>query len=182
MFIIVIGGSGSGKSEFAERMTQQISGENQKVYMATMQPFTEESRMKILRHQRIRKEKGFVTVERYTNLAEWKDSKSSQTVLLECMSNLVSNEWYGSNQNVQRTKEAIRGGIDNLLKRCQSLCVVTNDIFEDGGCYSKETLEYQKLLGEINRTLVEEADIVVEVVYGIPILHKGADQYEALFK
>ena len=72
-----------------------------------------------------------------------------------------------------RCVEEILLGIDRLRTQCKHLIVVSNEIFSDGILYEKETKEYQKYLGEINRRLAERADQVVEVVYSIPILHKG---------
>ena len=51
--------------------------------------------------------------------------------------------------------------------------VVTNEIFSDGIEYDEETLRYQKYLGQINAGLAKMADLVVEIVYGIPVVHKG---------
>ena len=53
------------------------------------------------------------------------------------------------------------------------LIVVTNEIFSDGILYEKETIEYMKALGEINRRIFECADNVIESVYGIPYILKG---------
>ena len=39
--------------------------------------------------------------------------------------------------------------------------------------YEEETRHYQRHLGRINRWLAAMADVVVEVVYSIPVVHKG---------
>ena len=44
-----------------------------------------------------------------------------------------------------------------------------NEIFSDGYRYEEETMEYQRILGNINVRLAEMADCVTEVVYGIPV-------------
>lgn len=43
----------------------------------------------------------------------------------------------------------------------------------NGILYEKETIEYMKVLGEINRRIFECADNVIESVYGIPYILKG---------
>ena len=90
MMILVTGGSGSGKSAFAEDCVVAC-GEMPRVYIATMYPFDEESRKRVKRHRDMRFGKGFDTVECYTGLSEVRVPKGC-TVLLECMSNLVANE------------------------------------------------------------------------------------------
>lgn len=92
MLVVVTGGSGSGKSAFAEETVLSF-GEARRIYIATMQAFDEESHRRIRRHRRMRSGKGFETVERYTALDELVLPKGS-VVLLECMSNLVANEMF----------------------------------------------------------------------------------------
>ena len=50
MLTIVTGGSGSGKSAFAEDKVLAF-GEAQRVYIATMHPIDEESQKRIERHR-----------------------------------------------------------------------------------------------------------------------------------
>ncbi len=53
------------------------------------------------------------------------------------------------------------------------MVIVTNEIFSDGILYEGESEKYKEQLGQINSMLAEMADSVVEVVYGIPVWHKG---------
>ena len=55
---------------------------------------------------------------------------------------------------------------------CDILIIVTNQIFEDGIRYDAFTMDYIRLLGDINRQIAERAEQVVEVVAGIPIFIK----------
>ncbi|WP_349666699.1 bifunctional adenosylcobinamide kinase/adenosylcobinamide-phosphate guanylyltransferase, partial [Lacrimispora sp.] len=48
MTSLIIGGSGSGKSEYAENLAVSLGGDR-KVYIATMKPWDEECRNRILR-------------------------------------------------------------------------------------------------------------------------------------
>ena len=50
---------------------------------------------------------------------------------------------------------------------------MTNEISSDGTLYERETRNYQKFLGDINRGLASLSDGFVEVVYGIPVIHKA---------
>lgn len=53
MLTLVTGGSGSGKSAFAEDRVLSF-GDAQRIYIATMHPFDEESHKRIERHQKMR--------------------------------------------------------------------------------------------------------------------------------
>lgn len=170
MFILVTGGSGSGKSAYAENEVMKL-GEGRRFYLATMMSFGEESKRRIARHRRMRADKHFETIECYTGIKQVILPPDS-IVLLECMSNLTANEMFAPEGAGKRTVEEVLSGIRCLREQAKHLVVVTNEIFSDGYRYDKETERYQEYLGEINRGMGRIADRVAEVVYGIPLLHK----------
>ena len=55
------------------------------------------------------------------------------------------------------------------LDKVRNLVIVTNEIFSDGNKYDKDTEEYIKNLGIINKELSHIADEVIEIVYGIEV-------------
>ena len=171
MMILVTGGSGSGKSAFAEDCVVSM-GEMRRIYIATMFPYDEESHRRVRRHRQMRSGKGFETLECYTDLAELR-VPSGCTVLLECMSNLVANEMFHENGAKDNTVKKILEGVLFLKKKASNVVIVTNEIFSEVNQYEGDTKLYQKYLGEINQKLAELADQVVEVVYGIPVYHKS---------
>ncbi len=176
MIILVTGGSGSGKSKFAENLAVKLN-KNGLLYIATMIPMDEESVNRIKRHQNQRKEKGFQTLECYTNLKNL-EIKNSPTVLLECMSNLLANEMYSDDGILNSpvkvpVKEEILKGITHLTAVCEQVIIVSNEVFSDNGSLYEETTEYIKILGEINCSIAKIASNVYEVVCGIPVLQKG---------
>ena len=63
---VVIGGSKCGKSGYAEKILDSFDGK--KLYIATMIPYGEEAQKAIKRHRKMRRNKGFETVEKYTDL------------------------------------------------------------------------------------------------------------------
>jgi adenosylcobinamide kinase/adenosylcobinamide-phosphate guanylyltransferase len=170
MLVLITGGSGSGKSEYAEERVMGL-GEN-RVYIATMYSFDEESKLKIKRHRAMRKEKKFRTIECFIGIHNLNLDKED-TVLLECMSNLVANEMYQEGGAKENTPEFIIQGIKELNGKVKNLVIVSNEVFSDGIIYDEETTTYLSYLGEINRRIGLMADEVIEVVYSIPIHHKG---------
>lgn len=171
MLYLITGGSGSGKSAYAEAVVQRL-GNTPRLYIATMYPLDGECRERIRRHRAMRAEKGFETLECYTGL---KDAEVSGygTVLLECMSNLAANELYQEGGAGRQCVEAVLEGVRRIREQCGHLVIVTNEIFSDGIEYDPETRRYQQDLAVINRELASMADVVVEVVYSIPLVHKG---------
>lgn len=171
MLTLITGGSGSGKSAYAEDRILSC-GEGRRIYIATMEPFGEEGARRIARHRRLREGKGFVTVERYTDLDGLMVPRKSH-VLLECMSNLVANEMFRPDGAGESLTEAVISGVRHLQALSAQFCIVTNDIFSEYTQYEGDTVRYQQYLGEVNRELARMADEVVEVVYGIPVRVKG---------
>ena len=171
MITLVTGGSGSGKSAFAEDKILSL-GQGKRFYIATMHPYDEESYKRVERHRKMRAGKGFETVECYTGL-ENLEFPQDAIVLLECMSNLAANEMFEESGAGADTVEAVLRGVRKLKSQVRHLVIVTNEIFSEAASYEGDTVRYQEYLGKINQKLGEMADQVVEVVYGIPIWHKG---------
>lgn len=206
MLCVVTGGSGSGKSEYAERVAVHVfralcergkvcqeaaaeadasstlreGGAGRLYYVATMKPYDEECYARIARHRRMRREKGFVTLE-CPCCIEAVEAGESDVFLLEDLSNLLANEQYLEEGRVkgkgeearQQAAEAVLRPILKLSRSAADVVVVTNEIFSDGMTYEEETAEYCRLLGFLNTELAKAADSVVEVVCSIPVCQKG---------
>ncbi|MGN0349317.1 MAG: bifunctional adenosylcobinamide kinase/adenosylcobinamide-phosphate guanylyltransferase [Roseburia sp.] len=179
MMILIIGGSGSGKSAYAEQYIASLSGGKKKYYIATMRVLDEEGQKKIERHKMLRNDKGFSTIEQPVAIqrATEKMTAGEKTALLECISNLTANEMFSG--EAPRTEamvaEKIIKGIEALKKEMTHLVIVSNNIFEDGKVYDKTTEEYIRAMGRINEKLAAMAEKVVEVVVGIPVLVKDKE-------
>lgn len=200
MITLIIGGSGSGKSAYAEDYVLAAAADLPKYYIATMQVYDAEGERKVERHRRLRAGKGFVTIEQPTDIGKagikiagnaWNEQekgdihevdgmdapneeKQGGVALLECMSNLVANEMF-SGEQMPETDAVVRcvtEGIEALAKQLTHLVIVSNNVFEDGIAYDASTLRYIEALGRINTRLADLADHVLEVVVGIPVTVK----------
>lgn len=122
MITLITGGSGSGKSSYAEKYichTSKEKGCKEKYYIATMQVFDDEGQRKIDRHRRLRAGKGFITIEQPRDIQDAVSKlqsenclKAGRLALLECMSNLVANEMFppvaaSGIQGVEAEKETL---------------------------------------------------------------------------
>ena len=150
MIYLVTGGSGSGKSEYAEGL---IMGSpcSRRYYVATMEVFGEEGRAKVKRHQELRRGKGFITLEcrrdvgnvfsghgpdheRYRQSnhglgcgpGQQPDTGLDRAVLLECVSNLAANEMFGS------------GGADRTHSERPDACSLAEVLAEDISCLAAQ--------------------------------------------
>lgn len=172
MMTLIIGGSGSGKSEYAEnRLLSYAKGQNS-YYIATMQIYDEEGQKRRERHRKMREGKGFETIEQPRNIETVTDKiKENSVAILECVSNLVANEMFseGEIQEEALVEQHIVSGIVQLQKTLHHLVIVSNNVFEDGAEYDETTMAYIRAIGNVNRQIAKMADEVVEVVVGLPI-------------
>ena len=194
MITLVTGGSGSGKSAYAESLLYSCEGI--RYYIATMQIYDAEGEKKVERHRKLRAGKGFLTIEspinvgkiqfacagkaeqaQYRQEAEMKvqGNAEKKSALLECMSNLTANEMFTKDgmKSEEEVVEKIVSEMQTLSQKLDNLVIVTNNVFEDGVIYDAGTMEYLKALGRINTALARLADRVAEVVVGIPVELKG---------
>ena len=166
MIVLVTGGSGCGKSTWAEKLVDTLPKDN-RIYIATMQVYDDESVRRVARHRAQRADKGFRTIECEKDLAA-ADIPAGSIVLLEDLVNLTANEIFDGG-DAERIIPALRA----LTKKCRHLVMVTNDVFSDGISYAESTQMYLQKLAQINAAAAEMADCVVEVVYSIPACMKG---------
>ncbi len=195
MITLIIGGSGSGKSEFAEEYVSHLAGNAKEgramlYYLATMHADDEESRRRIGRHRQMRKGKGFETIEMpvrierslsmMENPENGKRKDVERFVLLECLSNLAANEMFDGWTDVRdgwhdpgAVKQRVLKGLFDLDEKSKHLVIVSNLIFDDGVEYDTVTTEYIRFLAELNIAVAKKAQTVIEVVMGLPNVLKG---------
>ena len=166
MIVLLTGGSGCGKSTYAEKIVDAMPREK-RVYIATMQIYDEESVRRVARHRAQRADKGFVTMECPKDLGAL-EIEAGSVVLLEDLVNLTANEMFDGGD-----PSRIVPALESLASRCRHLVMVTNDVFSDGVQYDPSTQEYLRVLAHVNGQAARLADTVAEVVYSIPLILKG---------
>ena len=176
MITLIYGGSGSGKSDFAEEYVCRLPYKA-RYYLATMKCSDTKAKARIEKHRINRQGKDFVTLEHdvdiRTAISELEETtkKEDSVILLECLSNLMANEMFkdGEVKPEETCVEKVLSDIKAVEANVGSMAIVTNNIFEDGASYDAGTKEYMRALGRINRILAKLADEVYEVVVGIGI-------------
>ncbi|MCM1046037.1 MAG: bifunctional adenosylcobinamide kinase/adenosylcobinamide-phosphate guanylyltransferase [Candidatus Gastranaerophilales bacterium] len=187
MLYLVMGGSGSGKSEYAENLAVRLREKmgpyvGGLYYVATMYSCDDECEKRIARHRLMRRDKGFSTVECPVGISRVR-AGGKDVLLLECLSNLLANEMYLPQGGVkdkgdkaeEQMEETMVKPLLALAEEAGELVVVTNEIFSDGVRYDPESERYRALLGKINVLLAAQAAVVTETVFTIPVIHKGEE-------
>lgn len=166
MFTLIIGGSASGKSEYAERHVLTLQG--QRIYLATLEPWDEECLARIRKHQNARADRGFTTIECSHGL-DTLTVPAGSNVLLDGLGNLVAGELYRQDG---RGTAAILTGVNHLLEQSGHLTIVADEVFSGGQDYEGDTLRYLREMGRFHCDLAQRADRVVEIVCGVPNILK----------
>ncbi|MGP1349511.1 MAG: bifunctional adenosylcobinamide kinase/adenosylcobinamide-phosphate guanylyltransferase [Stomatobaculum sp.] len=166
--ILIIGGSASGKSAYAERRLAALSGP--KIYLATMESRDTESGARIRRHRALRAERNFRTIECPRSL--WRaEIGAEDNVLLECLSNLAANEMFppdGAVREAEETAALLADEVTELAKRCRRLIVVGNLLTEAGTDYAGMTGLWLRAFSDAQNRLAREAEEVWRVTLGLP--------------
>ena len=177
MTALIVGGSKSGKSSLAQEIAVSLAGTGPLYYLATMVPRDGEDLARIARHLEDRAGMGFATVEQGKNLPGCLARANREgTFLLDSVTALLTNEFFPPEKNYAPDDHAgqrVGDDILSLARQVRHLVVVADDLFRDAARYDGTTESYRQALGGILCRLAEEAELVVEMTMGNPVVHKG---------
>ena len=165
---LILGGAGSGKSAFAERL---VRGANlPRSYIATAQAFDAEMREKIAQHQRDRGS-DWATTEAPLELCQAIAKQPDENVILvDCLTLWLSNLLL-KERSVTNCGTALLAGCAQT--RGPVVCV-SNEV--GLGIVPETPLgrRFREAQGRLNQQVAARADLVVLVTAGIPQVLKGA--------
>jgi adenosylcobinamide kinase / adenosylcobinamide-phosphate guanylyltransferase len=164
---LVLGGANSGKSLFAERLIE-ASGLSP-LYIATAQAFDEEMTAKIKAHKNRRGLKWGVVEEPYDLANALMEVPAGHAVLVDCLT------FWLSNHLLQESDLDVE--CDGLLATLRGLkrevVLVSNEV--GMGVVPDHPLgrRFRSAQGAMNQRVAEQADLVVVVMAGLPLVLKG---------
>jgi len=190
---LVLGGSGSGKSEFAQRVAARWG--EPVIYLATGRAEGPEMAWRVRKHKASRPA-AWSTVEATRSLAAALDAASADapTVLLEDVGSLTANclpwiEEAGGEQAAPHEAEAaalaaLLSEINGVLDWCEAsgkhLVVVSSEVGLGFLPLSPVSRLYKDVIGDANQLLAERVQRTFLVVAGLPLdLSASAGQIEA---
>lgn len=175
MIVFVIGGTRSGKSDFALQKAIELAGKNKKYFIATCPRIDDEIGERIARHQADRDGQGFETVEEQRDInSALKEMRCGSLVLLDCMTLWINNLLYDASQKgglvdektiEQRTLEIV----ETAKKRSLNLVSVSNEVGMGLVPADATTRKYRDLVGKCNAVMAGASNQVFLVTCGIPL-------------
>ncbi|MEM7088499.1 MAG: bifunctional adenosylcobinamide kinase/adenosylcobinamide-phosphate guanylyltransferase [Pseudomonadota bacterium] len=163
----VLGGAASGKSAFAEQLV--VSSGKNRVYIATSQVFDEEMRVKVDRHVSQRGA-GWQTIETPFDLHPvLADLSAQQICLIDCATMWLTNHMLAEH-DLDRAQSDL---LSALISCAARVVIVSNEVGQ--GIVPDNTLgrQFREAQGRLNIALAARADLVVQVVAGLPVVVKG---------
>jgi len=184
---LILGGQRSGKSRRAERLAQgwlaQSPG-HRAVLIATGQPWDDEMRERIARHQQDRAERvpGLTTVEEPLQLAQaiTKHGSAQTLVVVDCLTLWLTN-WLMPAE-VSEKKEAVaqypKSQAAMLLEAIESspgpLVLVGNEIGLGVIPLGREVRAFVDALGRLNQEVAQACERVTLMAAGLPLTLKDS--------
>jgi adenosylcobinamide kinase/adenosylcobinamide-phosphate guanylyltransferase len=171
--ILVLGGSRSGKSRYAQQLAEASGLE--KVFVATAQAFDEEMRERIGRHRRDRSG-DWQTREEPLALADALPSvtKAGRVVLVDCLTLWLSNVMLEGRDPAAASKRLVAA----IVESAGPLILVSNEV----GCGIVPATplgrSFRDRQGWLNQAVAACCDAVVVVTAGCPRLVKPAPAFE----
>lgn len=167
-FSLVLGGASSGKSDLAEHLVR--SAQRAPVYVATAQAYDAEMEQKIQDHIAARGP-GWRTVEAPLNAAAAVTAVAADEVLLlDCATMWLSNHLLAEHDLDAESVQLLAA----LGAAPCPVVVVSNEVGQGIVPDNALARRFRVAQGRLNRSLAAQADLVVGVMAGLPIILKGA--------
>ena len=177
--ILVLGGTKSGKTVFAEKTAETYAMKHNcpVVYLATAQAWDEEMETRIRRHQESRPDH-WITLEEPRDIQSVFDSDALQqdtVVLLDCLTMWITNLLMdlGEDYTKKEAEEAVFSELERFLKRASSykgeIIIVSNLV--EVGLISSHVLgrTFQDLAGKSHQMTAAAAQEVYQITAGLPL-------------
>ena len=183
---LILGGQKSGKSRRAELLARQwldAAPDHQAVLIATAQPWDEEMRQRIARHQTDRAERvsGMRTVEEPLALAEAirQHNNAHTLVVVDCLTlwltNLLMPAEYEPNSAPVLMDTAREASLLIAIQEASGpVVLVGNEIGLGVIPMGREVRAFVDTLGRLNQDVAEVCQRVTLMAAGLPLTLKGA--------
>ncbi len=164
--IFVLGGSASGKSEFALRLA---GSKGPRAFVATGQGLDAEMSARIARHQASRAS-DWETAEIPVELAAWFSREGSRyrTVVLDCVTLWLSNVM-GSGMKEPMVLKRVADLLESMRRTKANIVIVSNELGLGLVPADPSARAFRDLAGRVNQLLAAGADEAHLVVSGIPV-------------
>ncbi|ABG30846.1 bifunctional adenosylcobinamide kinase/adenosylcobinamide-phosphate guanylyltransferase [Roseobacter denitrificans] len=164
---LVLGGAASGKSLWAENHT--LNSGLEPVYLATSRIFDDEIKIKINFHKK-RRDHRWLNIEADAELqSALSQLQPTQAVLIDCATMWLTNQMMD-----EKDLQAAQADFLNAIRTCRApVVVVSNEVGQGIVPDNAMARTFREAQGRLNIALADQADTVVLVTAGLPLVLKG---------
>jgi adenosylcobinamide kinase/adenosylcobinamide-phosphate guanylyltransferase len=167
MRCFVLGGAASGKSVWAERLTE--SYEKSMIYVATGQAFDAEMENRVKIHKD-RRDTTWTTAEAPLDLTQILASATpDQVLLIDCATMWLSNHLMADGDLAKAQSELL----ESLEYSAAPWIIVSNEVGHGIVPNNKLARTFREAQGRLNCLLAEKSDLAVMITAGLPHALKG---------
>lgn len=182
---LILGGQKSGKSRRAEQLAADwlaASPEHRAVFIATAQPWDDEMRARIARHQSDRAERvpGMATVEEPLRLGEAiaQHSRADTLVVVDCLTLWLTNllmpaDFEEKRPAAQDLPAPVAIFLEAIMQAPGPLVLVGNEIGLGVIPLGREVRAFVDALGSLNQQVAQRCQRVILMAAGLPLSLKG---------
>ena len=168
--IMVTGGSRSGKSVIAEQKAKEY-GKRSVLYLATAIPIDDDMKERIRMHQE-RRDPEWGTYEGYRDLGEVVKNTEKNTILLDCVTVMITNILFEEEERDFDKSEVIKE-LTNLVKAIRdedkTLIIVSNEVGMSIVPSYRLGRIFSDISGKANQVLASLSDEVYVAISGLPL-------------
>lgn len=162
--IYISGGQRSGKSDFAQKMAEELSPTP--LYLATAKCWDSEFKDRIERHQRARGQ-NWRTIEETINISRL--NLGGEVVLMDCVTLWLTNIFMANEMDGTRSLEWAKSHWNELLEQDCTLIVVSNEIGMGVIPTDASTRAFVDMQGWMNQFIAQKADQAYTIISGLPL-------------
>ncbi|KUJ73722.1 adenosylcobinamide kinase/adenosylcobinamide phosphate guanyltransferase [Ruegeria marisrubri] len=164
---LILGGAASGKSAFSEQLVDSTG--KPRVYLATSQVFDDEMRLKVEQHI-MQRGPDWTTIEEPLDLGPaLSELTADQVCLVDC-----ATMWLSNHLLAESDLDKARTDLLTALRDCEAqVVVVSNEVGQGIVPDNALARKFREAQGRLNIALAAEADLVVQVTAGLPLVLKG---------
>ncbi len=162
--IYISGGERSGKSDFAQKMAEELSAEP--IYLATARCWDDEFRSRIDKHKASRGEH-WSLIEEERELS--KHSLTGRVVMMDCVTLWLTNIFCDLEMDGEGSLVVARAEWDRFVAQDFTLIVVSNEIGQGVIPMERSTRQFVDLQGAMNQYIAQMSDSAYTLISGLPL-------------
>lgn len=168
MIYFITGGERSGKSRYAQQLALELS--DQPIYIATSRVLDKDFEKRVQRHKADRDER-WTSIEEEKQLS--KIDLKNKVAVIDCVTLWLTNYYTDTKFDVEESLKQAKEEFDKLAQVDSTLIIISNELGMGVHAQTEMGRKFVELQGWMNQHIASQANKVILMVSGIPVIIKG---------